>query len=154
MILSDICYNIPMTKKQLYIVIGVLGAGLLYVFFMPVDTSVEQEPPRTVTPNLAEESEVPEVTVTEKENDELQDEEEQVVLEGIFLSLADGTDKYDKKFRYLLLNDGSEVLRIDLRPLVGYSDINVLQKLGVVRGERVTVTGYMKEGVFTAQEIE
>jgi|GEM_PF-1894676 len=143
-----------MTKKQLYIVIGVLGAGLLYVFFMSVDTSVEQEPPRTVTPNLAEESEVPEVTVTEKENDELQDEEEQVVLEGIFLSLADGTDKYDKKFRYLLLNDGSEVLRIDLRPLVGYSDINVLQKLGVVRGERVTVTGYMKEGVFTAQEIE
>ncbi|MFT5849278.1 MAG: hypothetical protein ACI9H6_000079 [Patiriisocius sp.] len=143
-----------MTKKQLYIVIGVLVALVLFVFFMPVEAPSELQ-------EGAQQSAVDSLTVEEEQALEAsvaktvdEQEEEQVVLEGIFLSLTDGADEHGKEFKYLLLNDGSEILRVDLRPLIGYSDIDVLQKLGVDRSDRITVTGVMKDGVFSAQEIE
>jgi hypothetical protein len=145
----------PMTKKQLYIIIGLLFAVLVYVIFMPVERKevyVEQEV--EVVPLEEEPQEVIEEEVLEQPGlVKTEASEEVVVLEGIFVGFVDGADVYKKKYKYMLLNDGIEVLRIDLRPLVGYSDIDIPQKLGVERGDQVKITGVMNDGKFKIQSV-
>jgi len=145
-----------MTKKQLYMVIAVLCGVLLYVFFMPV--SVTQAPEGIDVDTAATAVEVEEVTeapgTLEEEKENEADKSEPVVLEGTFVGLLDGENPYGKKFKYMLLHDGVEVLRIDLRPLVGMSDINIIEKLGVDRGDEITVTGRVHDGEFSVKSIE
>ena len=146
-----------MTKKQLYIIIVFLCAVLLYVLFIPIEKEertvvqeIESTPPEeTQEVGTEEVSKQPEPELEKKETPE-----EVIVLEGIFVGFVDGADVYDKKYKYMLLNDGMEVLRIDLRPLVGYSNLNLIQKLGVERGDQVKITGVMHEGEFKIQNIE
>ena len=146
-----------MTKKQLYIVIVFLCIGLAYVLLVPA----QQQDKKTIeqvkdTPSTEQTKE--EVSVDQKEavvvTENTDVDEEVVILEGIFIGFVDGEDVYKKKFKYMLLNDGVEVLRIDLRPLIGYSDLNVIDKLGVQRGDTVTVTGMMNEGKFKIQSVQ
>jgi hypothetical protein len=147
-----------MTKKQLYIVIAGLCTVLLFVLFIPTDTIKEvveipqgqdEELQGVVDESLAAEGVAQEPVVP---NEEI--EAEPLVLEGLFVGLLDGENAYQKKFKYLLLNDGEEVLRIDLRPLVGYSDINIIEKLGVDRGDEVRASGVVLEGEFVVETLE
>jgi hypothetical protein len=53
-----------------------------------------------------------------------------------------------KKNFSISCDDGTEVVRIDLRPLLGYSVIDPIGKLGVDRGVQVVVTGIMTDKGF------
>jgi len=77
-----------------------------------------------------------------------------VTLSGTFVALKEGADRLDKIYQYLLLNTGKDVLRIDLRPLIGYSSIDTIGKLGVERGDEVTVVGSMNDEGFSIESIE
>ncbi len=77
-----------------------------------------------------------------------------VRLSGRFLALIEGTDRLDKIYQYLLLDTGTEIFRIDLRPLVGYSDIDIVEKLGVDRGQTITIIGVMNDEGFRLESIE
>lgn len=145
-----------MNKKQLYFVVIVLGLGLLFVLFVPTGepkreaSSLEQAQEVPEKPTEAVSEEMLEVNVSDEATDDMP---EQVTLEGEFLSLADGENQHGKTFKYMLLYDGVEVLRVDLRPLLGYSEIDVIQKLGVERGQEVRVVGIMEDGEFKVTSI-
>lgn len=147
-----------MTKKQLYIVIALLSALLLYVFFMPtqprqdatVDVPVLQKNEETIS--STETTEVVPVAEASEKNEDTTDKT--VVLEGTFVGLLPAENEFEKKYTFLLLNDGTEVLRIDLRPLIGYSDINVIEKLGVDRGDEIQVSGVMNDTEFVVKSID
>ena len=147
-----------MTKKQLYILIAVLGTLLIIVLFIPTQkTQTPTQEDVEVQSEQVEEvldTDLPVVTDEVLEGDDVDDVKPSVVLKGTFVGLLDGEDAYQKKFKYMLLNDGEEVLRIDLRPLVQYSDINIIEKLGVERGTGVVVTGVMHKDEFKVQSIE
>jgi len=146
-----------MTNKQLYFVIAVLCGVLLYVLFIP---AAEVDAPEIVPQEHEEDMQVVVDKVLapeEVEQEPVVPEEvgaEPMVIEGEFVGLLDGENAYQKKFKYLLLNDGEEVLRIDLRPLVGYSDINIIEKLGVERGDEVRAVGVVKDAEFIVETIE
>lgn len=146
-----------MTKKQLYFVIVILVLALLWVLFARTDTmpQIGDTSPETAQESLVSAPEEVEIVEDISEVDAFTAEEfpEQVILEGEFLSLVDGVNPWDKVFKYMLLHDGVEVLRVDLRPLVGYSDIDIPQKLGVERGEKVRVIGIMDDGEFTVTSV-
>lgn len=146
-----------MTKKQLYFVIAGLCGVLLYVLFVP---TAEVDAPEIVLQVQEEDLQVVvDQTLAAEGVAQLQklvveEVKEEMILEGIFVGLLDGENAYQKKFKYLLLNDGEEVLRIDLRPLIDYSDINIIEKLGVARGDEIRVHGSVLEGEFTVETIE
>ena len=147
-----------MTKKQLYFVITLLCLALLYVLFMP---TAEVEAPQVslemrVDETQAVADEVLSIEGVASVQMEMAQEAEvePVTLSGEFIGLLDGEDEYQKKFKYLLLNDEEEVLRIDLRPLVGYSDTNITDKLGVHKGDDVVVKGVTNGEKFIVKSIE
>lgn len=144
-----------MTKKQLYFIVAALSLALLLVLFVPSGESQKQVsvPEETSTaPQDAIEAVAEPAEAVQQESD-ASELPLQVTLEGEFLSLSDGENQHNKSFKYLLLHDGIEVLRIDLRPLIGYSDMQVTEKLGVERGDAVRVIGIMEDGEFKVTEI-
>lgn len=146
-----------MSKKQLYLVITFLLGVLLYMLFVPVSVTNTPEQ-QGVSVEIETLEEIPEEVIDNfvvDTQEEQQDVELEIVtLEGTFVGFVDGENVYKKKFKYMLLNDGIEILRIDLRPLIGYSDLNLIEKLGVDRGDVVVVTGVMNEGEFKVQNIK
>jgi hypothetical protein len=146
-----------MKKKQLYFIIGALCIVLLYVLFMPTaEVTAPEEVPTSEDTDiqvLVDETLAVEGVAQEQVVIETQKEPEPMTLKGTFVGLLDGEDAYQKKFKYLLLNDGMEVLRMDLRPLVGYSDLNIIEKLGVDRGDRIVATGVVTNGEFSVTSI-
>jgi len=146
-----------MSKKQLYLVIAFLLGVLLYMLFVPVSVTNAPEQ-QGVSVEIETLEEIPEEVIDNfvvDTQEEQQDVELEIVtLEGTFVGFVDGENVYKKKFKYMLLNDGIEILRIDLRPLIGYSDLNLIEKLGVDRGDVVVVTGVMNEGEFKVQNIK
>lgn len=79
-----------------------------------------------------------------------------IVLSGTFVGLVESEPDGDmRKFLYLLLNDGTEVIRISLRPLLGLTDFNPEERLGVTRGSQVVITGALnpETGDFTIATI-
>lgn len=146
-----------MSKKQLYLVITFLLGVLLYMLFVPVSVTNAPEQ-QGVSVEIETLEEIPEEVIDNfvvDTQEEQQDVELEIVtLEGTFVGFVDGENVYKKKFKYMLLNDGIEILRIDLRPLIGYSDLNLIEKLGVDRGDVVVVTGVMNEGEFKVQNIK
>ena len=142
-----------MSQKGLYIIIIFLGGFILYLLFVPAD--VDTQPT-----NIQEESSVDTEVATSTKQEIIEDaavpedENEDIVLEGVFIGLVDGENVHKQKFKYLLLDDGLEVLRIDLRPLLQYDVRDITQKLGVERSERVEVTGHMQDDVFVVVSIE
>lgn len=146
-----------MSKKQLYLVITFLLGVLLYMLFVPVSvTNAPEQQGISVETETLEEipEEVIDNFVVDTQEEQQDVELEIVTLEGTFVGFVDGENVYKKKFKYMLLNDGIEILRIDLRPLIGYSDLNLIEKLGVDRGDVVVVTGVMNEGEFKVQNIK
>lgn len=145
-----------MSKRNLYIIIAILVSLLLYVFFMPV--AVTQAPVVLESERSNEAEPVAETEQTIKpaldETSDTNPDAEEVRIEGTFVGLLDGEDAYQKKFKYLLLNDGLEVLRIDLRAMVGYSATDVEGQLGIERNDTITVVGTMQDGEFVAATIQ
>ena len=146
-----------MTKKYLYLIIALLGFVLLYMLFVPeqkqkIETyqKTELQIPAQIE-NTESSMEVGEQTSPSVKKDAIPEE---ITLLGVFVGFVDGTNVHKKKYKYMLLNDGMEVLRIDLRPLVGYSDLNLLEKLGVKRGDDVKVIGVMNKEKFLIQSVE
>ncbi len=135
-----------MSKQQLYAVIAVLLGIVLYLLFMPartpVPTPVPVEPAATTTEAIVSEPVAPASDAPTASTESV------VTIEGLFLGLAEEATNFRQSFYYLLLDDGTEVVRIDLRPLIGYSTSDVIEKLGVDRGTRVVVTGTMAETGF------
>jgi len=141
-----------MNKKQLYFIIFVLVIILLGVLVMPTQKTVEMPPQLDVViaPVEVDESEAGEtVNATTTETGE-----EIIAIEGTFLSLIEEEDRFYKGFQVMLVDDGTEILRVDLRPLLGYSKIDVIEKLGVARGQMVTVTGSVGNGEFGVHSVE
>ena len=137
-----------MSKKSLYIVIGGLVLVIGYLLFMPTA-------PKVVAPEvLPEEVEVEAVPEAVPEAVEPAVPANTVTVEGLFLSLAEEKTEFRKSFYYLLLDDGSEVVRIDLRPLLGYEINDPIGKLGVDRGQQVIVEGTMGDEGFSITGIK
>ncbi|MFT7507471.1 MAG: hypothetical protein ACI92I_000625 [Acidimicrobiales bacterium] len=144
-----------MTKKQLYILIALLSGVLLYVLFMPVAvTNAPEVPTLDTSVENYESSENVSDTVDVLEEEVVLDEPETLTIEGTFVGLLEAENRFHEKFSYLLLDDGSEVFRVDLRPLIGMSDIDIIAKLGVNRGDEVVVTGTVTDGEFSVESIE
>ncbi len=79
-----------------------------------------------------------------------------VVIEGTLMGFMMDEDVYRKKFHYMLVNDGTEILRIDLRPLIGYSNPNddLTKRLGIERTNQIKVTGAMRDGEFKITAVD
>ncbi len=139
-----------MSKKSLYAVIGGLLLIIGYLLFMP--TTPEVVAPEVLPETLEEEVEVIPEVVPEAEESAVP--VKTVTVEGLFLSLAEEKTEFRKSFYYLLLDDGSEVVRIDLRPLLGYEIQDPISKLGVDRGQQVIVEGTMGDEGFSITSIK
>lgn len=138
-----------MRQRFLYSVIALMAAVIIYLLFVPQEPvsapSALPEPVAEVDAPLPE----PEPPVTPQASED----EATVTIEGLFLGLAEEPTEFRKSFYYLLLDDGTEVVRIDLRPILGYELLNPVEKLGVDRGQRVVVTGTMGDSGFTIATI-
>lgn len=78
----------------------------------------------------------------------------EVRIEGVFLSLQEMETQWRTAHTYLLLDDGTEIFRVDLRPLLGNTVREVTTKLGIERGDRIEVLGRMSDdNTFTIQAI-
>ncbi len=139
-----------MSKKALYSIIGILLAIVAYLLFVPTQAPVVEAPGQIdPAPELPAKTEA---TSTDG-GVETVERVETIAIEGLFLSLEEAETDFRKSFYYLLLDDGTEIVRIDLRPLLGNSIIDPISKLGVDRGQRVRITGTTENGVFTIAAI-
>lgn len=141
-----------MSKRNLYLIIFILVAVIGYLFFRQNQPGEQTLPETSTTTSVGSTSSVPledavtPVATTTKTT-------ETVTIDGLFLGLTEEENEYNKSFFYLLLDDGTEVVRIDLRPLLGYSLIDPISKLGVDRGQRVRLTGTMEDKKFVVGQI-
>ncbi len=145
-----------MKKKHLYgLFAAVVLFGIALLFFV---RDTQPKLPEAPTQEVGAEPEQRQEAAPQEQSSntasDTQGVPQQVTVEGTFLSLVRGENRFEKTFQYLLLDDGSEVLRIDLRPLIGYSELEVEKKLGVKRGDRIRVTGTIEDGTFTVSAIE
>lgn len=77
-----------------------------------------------------------------------------VSVEGTFIGVVDGTESVSQRtFKYALIDDGTEILRIDVRPLLNYDVRDIPAKLGLTNGEQVIAVGFMQKGSFVVQSI-
>lgn len=81
-------------------------------------------------------------------------QEYELIISGTLVGFDDGKEQLEGSFKYALINDGTEILRVDLRNLIGYEVTALEEKLGVSVGESVTVFGYMESGVFVPTRIQ
>jgi len=138
-----------MSKASLYLVILILLGVIGYSLFVPqqevVAPTLEDEPSVVQNKNseATETDELGEQTTIDKTS-----KTGSIVFTGILTGFADGKDHYLGSYKYALINDGIEILRIDLRPLIGYDITNLEIDLGVVVGSTVKVTGEMEAGKF------
>lgn len=77
-----------------------------------------------------------------------------LTLRGTYLGLLDAQDRLDRTYDYLLLDTGTQIKRIDLRPLYKMDFIHIRERLGLQPHEPITVDGLVKNGVFTVQKIQ
>ncbi len=138
-----------MQQRLLYAVIVILGGVIVYLLFIPQEPVPAPMAPPEAEP-VAEPADEPQAP---QESAEQVSTSEQVTIEGLFLGLAEEPTEFQKSFYYLLLDDGTEVVRIDLRPLLGYELTNPIAKLGVDRGQRVVITGTVADTGFAITEI-
>ncbi len=139
-----------MSKKALYSIIAILIAIVAYLLFVPTPAPVAE------APGNIEPTPEPKVETKAASTDigtETTESVETITIEGLFLSLEEAGTDFRKSFYYLLLDDGTEIVRIDLRPLLGYSVVDPIGKLGVDRGQQVRITGTTEGGAFTIATI-
>lgn len=77
-----------------------------------------------------------------------------IEFNGTLVGFVDGKDEIHGSYKYALINDGIEVLRIDLRPIVGYDVTNLEADLGVSIGNQVIVSGNMQKNDFVVVAIK
>lgn len=138
-----------MQKNILYVVIVILVVWVGYLLMrQPVSA------PETV-PEPEDSTEAMAATTTSDTAAEMADT---VTFTGTFVSLVEGQShdaRVDRSqlFYYLLVDDGTEIVRVDLRPLFGYSTTDIIGKLGVERGDRVQVSGRMGTDGFVVSTV-
>lgn len=140
-----------MSKRALYFIIIVLVGALLYLLFVP-EQSVEAP---TVTTQPLPETDTAVESVVNEDAAPIATPAKTASIEfnGTLIGFADGKDEILGSYKYALINDGIEVLRIDLRPLVGYDVTNLESDLGVSVGSAVTVLGNLEQGNFVVVAI-
>lgn len=77
-----------------------------------------------------------------------------VTVTGVYVGLRDevGGDFSDTSM-YLLLDDGTEIISIDLRPLIGTQKTGIESELSISRGDRLELTGVTEEGAFVVGSV-
>lgn len=142
-----------MSKRVLYIVIAVLALVILWLLFVPSSdeptVKVEERDSSVIDADIANSEETSETT---KNDDQLEDD--LVTLEGTYIGLADGKDEFLGSFKYALVDDGTEVIRVDLRSIVGYDVTGLEEELQLSPGQSVSVKGYLENGEFVATVIK
>ena len=133
-----------MSKSILYIVIILLAAVVLYLLFMPQQTAVapvttEDEAKTEVLVEAA--AETVEENKSADETDESEVKTGTIEFSGILVGFGDGKDQFLGSYKTALINDGIEVVAIDLRPLVGYDVTSLESDLGISIGSVVEVRG-------------
>jgi len=144
-----------MVKNILYLTLFLLAIyfGYWLAKLEPAEEvlSDAESPIVEVGPEEAINEPAEEVTVTTNDLDE-------VVLEGIFISLVEGVSNegradLQRPFYYMLIDDGTEIVRVDLRPILGYAPVDPIAKLGFDRGAQVVATGRMDASGFAVTSI-
>ncbi len=142
-----------MNKLVYQVVIALL---LLLIGYLLYDGKTEV--PAEILDTIEEEEVVSETAVEPSveidEDVSVVTDEDLILLEGVFLGFADGKDRYLGSFKYALIDDGTEVVRVDLRSIVGYDVTDLEKELGIEVGELVEVKGYLEEGEFVATLIK
>lgn len=143
--------------KYIYYLVVLLMVGVLLWF---IESRLLATPQPTAATPLNEQSSTTTTTTTEVEaalpptSTTTTDASEIVRIEGVFLSLQEMEVEWRTGHTYLLLDDGTEIFRIDLRPLLGNTTREVAEKLGIIRGDRVAVEGTVNDkGEFRVQSI-
>ena len=145
-----------MPKNILYIIIFILAIWLGYEL---TNKDMVSDPESGVVTEPVVVEDVPEEVVATTTSPEAAVPNDAMVLEGTFMSLVEGQSSearadLRKTFYYMLVDDGTEIVRVDLRPLLQYSTIDPEEKLGVVRGDRVVITGSMNATGFEVVSVE
>ncbi len=153
---SNFWYTVSMKKKKWYVAGFVVLLGTVWYLLLQPSGTIQVPEHTDVIDGVSspQKTDVSGSTTTSNTTTQKEDNGTSTVLTGTFVGLLPAEDEFEKKYTYLLLDDGTEVLRIDLRPIVGYSDLNIIEKLGVQRGEEIQVLGSIKDGVFTVQTIQ
>lgn len=144
-----------MKQKILYSIIVILLGAL--VWQQMYRTPTEEAPVRTID---TQENTATSASETERGADEVGEDvaselaEEVVTVTGTYVGLRDevGGDFADTSM-YLLLDDGTEIISIDLRPLVGTQKTGIESELGISRGDRLELTGMTESGVFVVSGV-
>lgn len=143
-----------MSKKQLYFVICVLAVIILYLLFAPQEEVMapEGDIDTEAVDSTPSETDVSDTDSASTESDEAPLGE--IFIEGTLIGFADGKDQFLGAYKYALVDDGSEVLRVDIRTIVGYQVLNLENELGVEIGHRIVLRGYLEDGMFVATKVE
>ena len=158
-----------MSKKVLYSATFLL----LFIAFVIYLSSMDNEKDKDITQlepvhdsnaqteNFTHQEDMTDVKLQQEQDIELDTQAENiqsetVVIEGTLMGFMMDEDVYRKKFHYMLINDGTEILRIDLRPLIGYSNPNddLTKRLGIERTNQIKVTGAMRDGKFKITAVD
>jgi len=146
-----------MNKQVLQIIIAV---SLLVVGYLIYDGSnSESGSTIKISDPVITDTKAPEPEATPQLEPEVEDdtpltEDEGISFSGVLLDFVDGKDEFLGAFKYALVDDGTEIIRVDLRSIVGYDVTELESDLGVTIGERVTVKGFLEDGEFVATYIK
>jgi len=138
-----------MSKSILYFIIIILLGVVGYLLLRPEATVIAPTTPssgNSTTSNATAESTQAEQSTTA--GAEESNAPGNVVFTGTLVGFADGKDEFLGSYKYALINDGIEILRIDLRPLIGYDVTNIETDLGITEGATVTLTGSLVDSGF------
>jgi|GEM_PF-6190323 len=145
-----------MSKKVLYILILALVAYIIWLQWLqpqptiaPVEEELAEEidTERTVTPAAREAS--------EQEEEVIDEAVERVVVSGTYVGLRDTVGgQFEETSTFLLLDDGTEIVSIDLAPLIGTQKTGIESELGITRGDRLELQGDLMNDSFEVRAIE
>lgn len=139
-------------KRILLLLVTVVVALVLTYFLFPHQPVQAPE-----VPINTEDQSTPDPTLVEEVNNEESetDNVSEIVITGTFLSLQEVQTEWRTSYMTMLVDDGTEIIRIDLRPIVNNDVRDIPQKLGVERGERIEVRGVLNdEGDFRATAVD
>ena len=150
-------YTSHMSKGALYFIIIFLVGVIFYLLFVPQQTV--EAPVTTPDTEADTEADLPEPAAFDDTEPESSEEDTDIrtgtiEFTGELVGFGDGKDQILGSYKTALINDGIEILSIDLRPVVGYDVTNLESDLGITIGEPVTVYGKMDGDTFVITDIE
>lgn len=144
-----------MSTRALHVIILILLAVIIYLLFMPQQEVVAPEVVPEVAEPIGEAADT--VEVTSEPTEAAPNPASRVAtieFSGILIGFGDDKDQFLGSYKTALINDGIEVIPVDLRPLVGYDVTSLETDLGVRVGDTVTVYGNMDGDAFVISDIE